>query len=249
MEALSPDLVPMAAVVFLAYGVFGLTGLGSALVAVPGLVQFMPLTAAVPLVLLFDMVSTVSVGARHWRRVSRPELGRLLPFMAVGVALGVGALTGMPHRPLLVVLGVFIIANSAWNLWAPTARNLVSRAWVVPTGVIGGAFSALFGTGGPIYASYLARRVVEDGTALRATLVTTILSSALMRVGAFAGAGLYRPDLLVTWLTLLPFCLLGLWAGGHLHGRVTAARSRQILFVVLLVSGVMVLARAASVPA
>lgn len=245
MEALGADQVAMAAVVFLAYGVFGLTGFGSAMVAVPGLVQFIPLTAAVPLVLLLDMVSTASVGARHWKRVSCAELGRLLPFMVVGIALGVGALTGVAHRPLLVLLGVFVIANSAWNLWAPSRRAEVSRAWAAPAGVVGGVFSALFGTGGPVYASYLARRLVDDAAALRATLVTTILASALLRLGAFAGAGLYRPDLLLTWLALLPFCLLGLWAGGTLHGRMPPERARQLLFLVLLVAGVAVLGRAA----
>ena len=245
MHALTVDWAAMAAVVALAYLVLGLTGLGSAMVAVPGLVHFMPLTAAVPLVLLFDMVSTASVGARHWRQVSRPELWRLVPFMAIGVAAGVGTLTGVAARPLLAVLGVFVIANSAWNLWAPASRRLVSRTWAAPAGVVGGVFSALFGTGGPVYASYLARRLVEDASALRATLALTILASALLRVGAFAGAGLYRPDLLLTWLVLLPFCLLGPWAGGRLHGRVPPARARQVLFVVLLVAGVMVLARAA----
>lgn len=246
MEVLGADQAAMAAIVFLAYVVFGLTGLGSAMVAVPGLVHFIPLTAAVPLVLLLDMVSTVSVAARHWRRVSRAELARLLPFMAVGIALGVGALTGVPQRLLLVLLGVFVIANSAWNLWAPASRGEASRAWAAPAGVMGGVFSALFGTGGPVYASYLARRLVDDGAALRATLVTTILGSALLRVGAFASAGLYRRDLLLTWVALLPFCLAGLWAGGTLHGRLPPERARRALFLVLFAAGVTVLGRAAS---
>lgn len=245
MEVLDAGHAAIAAIVFLAYVVLGLTGLGSAMVAVPGLVHFLPLTVAVPLVLLLDMVSTVSLGARNWRRVSRAELVRLVPFMAAGIALGVGALTGLAQRPLLVLLGVFVIANSAWNLRPRAGRGEVSRAWAAPAGVAGGIFSALFGTGGPVYASYLARRLVDDAAALRATIVTTILASALLRVGAFASAGLYHRGLLLAWAALLPFCLLGLWVGGTLHGRMPPERARQALFLVLLVAGVTVLGRAA----
>ena len=55
------DLIALAApVVFIAYVVFGMTGFGAAMVAVPILAQFMPLSVAVPLVVLFDRP------ARRW---------------------------------------------------------------------------------------------------------------------------------------------------------------------------------------
>lgn len=233
----------MAATVFVAYTVFGLTGFGSAMVSVPILVQFLPLRAAVPLVLLLDLVSTVALGVRQWRKVSGREMLRLLPFMVAGIAVGVGVLTGAPAGPLLAVLGVFVIANASWNLLARGGRAPVRAAWAVPAGFVGGIFSALFGTGGPVYVTYLAGRVT-DASVLRATIATVILASALMRLAAFAGAGLYDTRLLLTALALLPFCALGVWTGNRLHDRVPAAQARRILHVLLACSGVSVLVRA-----
>ena len=69
---MSADLIALAApVVFTAYVVFGMTGFGAAMVAVPILAQFLPLSFAVPLVVLFDLACTALVGGRNWRQVSR----------------------------------------------------------------------------------------------------------------------------------------------------------------------------------
>lgn len=242
-----PTALPweMAAIVLAAYCVFGLTGFGSALVAVPVLAQFMPLRSAVPLILLMDLLSTVVLGARNWRSIARPELALLLPFMGLGIAVGVIVLKGAPATPLLVLLGTFVIANSAWNLLAKGPRGTVRRGWVAPAGFIGGIFSALFGTGGPVYVSYLAGRI-HDAAALRATIASVILASAVIRLFAFASAGLYTRELLVNAAMLLPFCAVGVWVGSRLHRGVRVDVARRILYVLLALSGASVLVRALS---
>ena len=90
------DLIALAApVVFIAYVVFGMTGFGAAMVAVPILAQFMPLSVAVPLVVLFDLAC--GAGRRNWRQVSR-ELARLFPWMLLGIFLGVTLLRNAGAR-------------------------------------------------------------------------------------------------------------------------------------------------------
>jgi uncharacterized protein len=241
-----PAYFGMAAAVLAAYTVFGLTGFGSAIVAVPILVQFVPLHYAVPLVLLLDLVSTVALGARNWRHVERSEVFRLAPGMLAGVALGVTLLVAIPARPLLLLLGGFVLANAAWNLLAPQARQPVGILWALPAGVVGGAFGALFGTGGPVYTLYLARRLA-DMTIFRATISVVILMSAIVRLTAFTGAGLFaQAGLLISALALLPFCAAGVFAGSRLHGRLSPQRIKQALFSVLALGGLSVIARAVS---
>jgi len=241
-----PSYIGMAAAVLAAYTVFGLTGFGSAMVAVPILVHFVPLSYAVPLVLLLDLISTLVLGTRNWRHVSRAEIFRLAPGMLAGVALGVTLLISIPAQPLLLVLGVFVVANSAWNLLAPQARQQIGTFWAIPAGVVGGIFGALFGTGGPVYTIYLARRL-HDMTMFRATIAMVILMSALVRLTAFTGAGLFRQSgLLLSALALLPFCAAGVFVGNRLHGSWPAHRIRQALFSVLAAGGLGVIARAVS---
>jgi hypothetical protein len=247
MDPTLPAFVGMAAVVLAAYTVFGLTGFGSAIVAVPILVQFVPLSFAVPLVLLLDVAATSAVGARNWRLVSRTDLLRLLPFMAIGIAIGVSALVGVPARWLLLSLGVFVLVNATWSLVRPPPPRAMGALWVVPFGIVGGVFSALFGTGGPIYTIYLARRL-DDTAVLRATMSSIVLLSALIRIVAFTGAGLMQqPGLLTAGMWLLPLCAAGVFAGSRLRGSLPPARIKQALFVVLLVGGAGAIGRALSV--
>ncbi|MBA3597161.1 MAG: sulfite exporter TauE/SafE family protein [Methylibium sp.] len=236
----------MAAVVFLAYTVFGLTGFGSSIVAVPILVQFVPLSFAVPLVLLFDLAATSAVGVSNWKQISRMELLRLLPCMLIGIAIGAIALVGVQARWLLLTLGVFVLATATWSLVAPPARHAIGTLWVVPAGLVGGVFSALFGTGGPIYTIYLARRI-QDAGSLRATMSAVVLISALCRLAAFAGVGLLQQDhLLLSGLWLLPACAAGVFAGSRLRGVLPPARVKQALFVVLMLGGAGAIVRALS---
>jgi len=75
--------------VALAYIVFGIAGFGTALVAGPILILFMPLSKIVPLLVLLDFVAAFGNLLPSRRNVERSELLRLLPCMAVGCTLGV----------------------------------------------------------------------------------------------------------------------------------------------------------------
>lgn len=226
-----------ALIIVWAYIVYGLTGFGSSITALPLLVQIIPLRTAVPLILVFDLFVGVLMGLNNRRVIDRGEVKRLLPFMLAGMVLGVTLLVSVPERALLILLGVFVLAYSAWSLvLRPEVRPLSSR-WAAAFGTFGGVFTALFGTGGPIYTIYLARRL-PDKTVLRATISGLLFLSALARLVLFTGAGLYaQPQVLPLAAVLLPCALLGLYLGNHLHHRLEPRRVVQIVWVILIVGG------------
>jgi uncharacterized membrane protein YfcA len=224
--------------------VFGLTGFGAAMVAVPILVQFIPLQFVVPMLLLLDLVTTSMVGMRNWNSVSRPELLCLLPFMMVGVALGTTVLAQVESRWLLVSLGLFVLVMTGRALLSASTRTEgLSKGWSAPAGVVGGIFSALFGTGGPIYTMYLSRRLPQID-AFRSTIAAVILLSALVRLAAFTSSGLlYQGDLLRSAAFALPFSLIGLAIGSRLRRVISADAVRRALLIFLGASGASVLCR------
>ena len=234
------SLAIVAPVVFVAYTVFGMTGFGAAMIAVPVLVQFIPLQFAVPLVVLFDLACTALVGGRNWRRVSLAELKRLFPWMMLGIALGVTLLHDAGARWPLMLLGGFVLVLCIRGLRGATgnAGAPLKSCWALPYGVFGGAFSALFGTGGPIYTIYLSRRL-DALDQFRATISVVILLSGVVRAAAFAAAGLYaQPEILTAAALLLPVSLLGLYAGSRLRTRVSPDLLKRVIFVLLAIAGV-----------
>jgi uncharacterized membrane protein YfcA len=232
------EFLPLSLIITLAYVVFGVTGFGSSMMAMPLLVLILPLRMAVPLMLVFDLVSGLVLGLRNRRHIARGEALRLVPFMVVGMAIGVLALVRVPERLLLLVLGTFIITYAAWSLLARRAVRPLAPKWAAPFGVVGGMFTALFGTGGPFYTIYLTRRI-DEKVALRATVSGVLFFSALCRLVMFSGAGLYRqPGLPLLAASLLPFAMGGLYLGNRLHALLPAERLRQAVWGVLIVGGV-----------
>lgn len=230
-------IAALAGIVVLAYTVFGLTGFGSAITAMPLLVLVIPLRMAVPLMLVFDLVSGLLLGWKNRRFIARREALFLIPFMLAGMAFGVVALVRAPERVLLLVLGFFILGFSAWSLLARGTPRPLAAVWAAPFGMVGGVFTALFGTGGPFYTIYLTRRL-HDKLPLRATISGVLFFSAVARLLLFSGAGLYRQaGLPLLAAGLLPFALAGLYAGNRLHAWLPAQRVRQAVWVVLVAGG------------
>jgi len=230
-------LAQLGLIIVFGYTVFGLTGFGSSVTAMPLLVLLIPLRMAVPLMLVFDLVSGLLLGLKNRRFIDRREALRMMPFMLAGMAIGVLALVRAPERLLLLVLGLFILGYSAWSLLGRGKPRPLAGAWAAPFGTVGGIFTALFGTGGPFYTIFLTRRL-HDKLALRATIGGVLFFSAVARLVLFTGAGLYRDRTLpLLALVLLPCALGGLYLGNRLHQWLPAERVKQAVWVVLIAGG------------
>ncbi len=235
-------LVPF--VVLAAYTVFGATGFGSSIITVPVLAHWFPLTFAVPLVTALDFVSTANAGARQWRRAEYREIGRLLPTVLVGIALGATLLVRVPRGALLLALGVFVVAYGLYALLGRREWRAVRPRWASPLGLFGGVFSVLFGTGGPVYMIYLSARI-HDKTTLRATSSLLVMVSVFIRTGVFVATGLLlAAPVLVTAGVLLPLMFAGYHFGNRLHHALSRAGVMRLIAALLAVNGVSLVARA-----
>lgn len=233
-----------ALIVCCAYTVYGLTGFGSSITAMPLLVLLMPLRLALPLMLVFDLLAGVLVGLKNWRSADRREIGRLLPYLLLGMLLGVTMLVHVRESILLLVLGLFILTYCSWSLVARPGESLIATGWSAPLGIGGGIFTSLFGTGGPLYTIYLSRRL-RDKVTMRATISLLVLVAGLLRLVIFSSVGLYHQQgLFELTAVLLPCSLLGLLVGTRLHHRAEPARVKQALWLVLIVAGLGLVRRA-----
>ena len=239
----SPELLLLAAIILAAtYCVFGLTGAGSTVLALPVLVQFLPLKFAVSLLLLLDFAAGLVLISRAREGVRFDELARFLPFVLIGIGIGLVLLIKLPERPLLSALGAFLIVYAGYSLARRTGMLRISRAWSAPIGVTAGGLSALFGTGGVLMSLYIAGRLQEKNQ-LRSTAAAAVLFNSGTRVVLFGATGLLSEGLIVSALWLLPSMLIGLFIGQRLHAAVSAAAVLRAVYVVLLVAGASLLIR------
>jgi hypothetical protein len=237
-------LAAVPLVVLAAYTVFGATGFGSSIIAVPALAHAFPLTFAVPLVTALDCAAAANASFRQWRRAEFAEIRRILPTMLLGIAAGTTLLVNLPRAPALLALGVFVAGYGAYVLAGPREWRAVRPFWAWPIGLFGGVFSVLFGTGGPIYMVYLSARIA-DKTALRATSSVLVTISVLIRTAVFVATGLLlHAPLLVAAAALLPVMLAGYFLGNRLHFALSRAGVMRLIALLLVGNGALLVVRA-----
>jgi len=241
------QIAATAVILLAAYFIRGITGFGSGLIAVPLLALFLPLQFVVPLILLLDFTASIIIGGLTLRRVQWSEVGVLIPFGLVGVAIGTSLLVNLPKTPMLVTLAVFVLAFALRSLMNLQGSKPISRWWAIPASLTGGTVGGLFGTGGPPYIIYLAHRVPHKSD-LRATLSVLFFTEGLARIVSFLLAGLLMTaDVWFAYFAALPVVLAALYAGGHVHVGLSQDRMTRLVGLLLLVSGLSLLTKAMSV--
>jgi uncharacterized membrane protein YfcA len=237
-------LVAVPLIVLAGYTVFGATGFGSNIISVPALAHFFPLTFVVPLATATDTFAATSTAIRLRKLVAWREFGRLLPAMGIGIALGASVLLNLPRGPALLALGIFAASYGLYVLAGPRSLKVAPDWLVWPVGAIGGIFSALFGSGGPIYMVFLSARI-RDKSVLRATSAIVVAVSVWIRLALFVGTGLLlNGPLLMLAVSQLPVMVLGLWLGNRLHHALTGSGVLRLIAAVLLVNGIALVVRA-----
>jgi uncharacterized membrane protein YfcA len=147
----------------------------------------------------------------------------------------------------VLALGLFVAGYAVYTLSGVREWRTIRPLWAIPLGMFGGAFSSLFGTGGPIYMMYLSSRIA-DKTALRATSSMVVTLSVAIRALALVFSGMFlQQGLLLLVGLLLPLMLAGYALGSRLHARLSGASVRRWVAWLLLVNGVVLVVRAVEV--
>jgi uncharacterized protein len=231
-------------IVAVAYTVFGMTGFGASIIMLPVLAQLMPLKQIVPMAALVDVVAAFTVNRHAHRDAHWGEVRRIVPAQLLGMGLGAYTLAQAPAQLLMGGLGLFVLLYALYNIRKPELRG-DWPAWAAwPVGFAGGVFSAMFGTGGPIYVIYLSRRCPQLAQ-MRATVAALIMISTLSRVTLFALGGFYaNASLLALAAWCMVFMLAAVAFGMWLHSRVAVATVLRLIYGLLVVSGAGLLWRA-----
>lgn len=239
------ELAAAAGIVFVAYLVRGVSGFGSALVAVPLLAQILPLTFVVPWVAAMDVLAALALtrSGRKSGYVRWAEIGWLVPAAVLGILVGLQLLVRVEREPLLVSLGVLVTAFGVRQLLGLHGDRPVSRWWALPAGVLGGGIGAVFATGGPPFVIYLTHRL-PDKSVLRATLSGLFLIEGSLRLLALLLAGLFlQQGMGIYLLAGVPLMAAGLWTGHHIHVGLSQRQMAVAIAVLLIGSGLSLVGR------
>lgn len=236
----------VAAVIFAAFVVRGMSGFGAGMIAVPLLAFVIPLQLAVPLCAILVFVLFIVLLVRDRAQVIWPELWLLLPPTIVGAVFGLWLFAVLDNRVLVSLLGGFLVLYALYMLvvsFLGLPKLRCSSRWALPAGFFGSFFDTLFGGGGgTLVVIYInARGVTRNG--FRATVAALWFFEMIARIGGYAWSGYYDGSVLLLFALLLPVMWAGTVTGERLGNRVGSETFGRVLAVMLFASGVSLLAK------
>lgn len=211
--------------------------------AAPLLAHIMPVSTVIPLLAVLSFIASALRGVRLNKEIARDEIVALIPAMLVGNAIGATFIFTLSPHILALALGVFVFSYAIYALSGFQSHRPISRSRAIPYGMVGGVCSAMFGSGGFLYALYLNKRLSSTQT-IRATQSAIISLSTLIRVILFAFASVYYSRVFWMWvLFLAPAMFLGEYLGHRISLHLSIHRFRVILHSLLLLSGASLILR------
>jgi uncharacterized membrane protein YfcA len=223
--------------------VAGLSGFAFGLVAASIWLYILSPLQTATLIIAYGLIVQ---GYSVWKLRRALDLQKLWPFMlgaALGVPVGVGILTWANPVHVRIGVGVFLVLYSLYALFRPAIKPITAggAAADASVGFLNGVLGGITGLAGILVTIWCGLRGWPKDvqrTVFQPVAVAIFLMSALW-IGA---KGAITAEIAKLFLIGLPALFAGTWLGLKLFGRLDEAAFRKVVLVLLLLSGVVLIA-------
>lgn len=235
--------IALGVFILLAYTLEAITGFGSVVIALSLGALVLPIAQLLPVLVPLNIGMTGYLAWRYRHLIERTLLlGTVLPGMVIGTLAGYALLPWLDTVLARQVFGALVMWFAGRELWRlhRTSATLRPRRWRTRLITLAAGVShGLFASGGPLLV-YALSGTQLDKTRLRATLISVwfILNSLLTLAFLVDGRLLPAMPRVVAYAPLL---LVGIWLGEHLHPRIGERHFRLGIYLLLLVTGALLL--------
>lgn len=222
--------------IFCGFFVQTLVGFAGSLVAIPILLISLKLPDAIAYVSIFYLFSSSFLVKKEWQNMDKKILLKLTFASVLGVILGVVVLTHSKPVVLQKALGIFILLYIIYSL---TGKKEFSHNRIINwlLGALGGFFSGVFSTGGPLYVISV-KSSVQEIKVFRATMIGILALVTLVRVPALAVSGALTLQHLKVSLLILPVFFFAQYLGTQLFSRINEDFFKKLLLALLFFSAI-----------
>ena len=221
----------------------GYSGFGASMMWVASLSLVLPPDRVVPMVLLWEVASSLQLLPGIWRQIEWRSLRWLFLGACVATPVGVYLLATVPADPIRIGIGLLVFSGS-FLIWRGFAwKGRPGPAATTGVGLVFGLLNGSTAIGGPpVVLFYFATPI--GAAAGRASVIAFFLATDAMAAGMQAVEGVLHLDLLLAAAVLLPIMLLGVWAGARHFIRSEPENFKRFVLFLLMGLGIAVFVRA-----
>lgn len=232
--------------IFFTFGVEGIAGFGSTVMALPFVIMLIGLKDAVPLLSALNLLLALYLIIRSYRNIVLREYLFIVANVAAGVLAGLCMMDYLPQKIMISLLVLFTLAvgarglvctlkNSTSSIENPTGKKNILSCLTL---FAGGIFQGAFASGGPLVVIYAAKAIPAK-TTFRATLPLLWLTTNLfMNIKWIIDGDVWDKELFIRSLWVLPFVIGGMVTGDYLHWKVDQKKFTILVYSLLVVVGI-----------
>ena len=243
---MDPAFLALNLAVLAAAALQSATGIGFGIIAGPIMLVVLNDGSAIHVSILLNLLIAALLTPTLLHSVDKAMLGKLVFGLLIGTPFGVWAFMVMDIVLLKLVAALAVILTLALTvrnhrrpaLHTPMEAGNVERGLI---GVVAGLMGGGLAIPGPVPAAWMSANGYGKD-AIRATILAMFVVSYTISLGLQMGmAGIGR-ETFVLAVTLAPSTLVGIAVGRLLHRRLTEAVFRNMLFVILVATVVLLIA-------
>ena len=229
-------------VVFLAFFLKGVAGFGNTLILNGTLSFFRENRFITPMDLLLGFPVNIYLVIREWKYIQFRIVLPLLVSILAGSIPGILLLGSVNDRILKSILALVLIMISIDFFFKKWQKDLSEKEmkYLIPfTGFVSGILMGLYGIG-VLIPAVLSRTGLERRN-FRGTVCFIFSIESMIRIAVYVYTGIISREMLILFISLLPFAAAGVLAGRIADKRIDDNLLRKIIVAVLFVSAVFLL--------
>jgi len=231
-----------AGVIAAASLVMGLAGFGIALVAMAFLPYLISTADAIVLLTIYATAFSLVLLVQLRRDVVPRAIVDLLLGSVAGTPLGVWGLATLPASVLNRLIGLMLVAAFVLETRGLYPQKLEGRRWGLVAGAFAGVIGGAVGLPGPPVVLYAATQSWSARTVKANLQAFFVVNQGAILLGYWWAGLLTRGVWQLTLVFALP-AIAGAAAGALMFERVDQRRFRQLVFGLILLSGLVLLVR------
>ncbi len=234
------EFILVGCIAYLAGFVQGLSGFGSALVAMPLLLQFLPAKVATPFCILIGLVITSFLSLNLKNHLDWKKIGPIFIGCLPGILLGTYILKTVEDLIIKKLLGLILIFYSTYKLFIVARPKKLNPFWGVIAGFLTGTIGAAFSAGGPptiIYTSLTNWQKDE----IKATLSGFFFLTGLLIATAHLFMGITTTKVVKLFgIGVIPV-IVGTYTGNKIYKKLSHTNYLRIIYLLLFLMGLLLI--------
>jgi uncharacterized membrane protein YfcA len=238
------DIIALSLIIFIASAVRGFTGFGLALIAVPLIQFFLPVSDTAVFIALVNISFSLLYFRRSKTKISGQPIGTMALWTGVGVAGGTAVLKFINPAYIQLVWGILILLIVIALIRGMSFGIRSEKSAFRISGLLGGILAGATGITGPPVAIILSS-IKTPKEKFSAVLSLFILFAVSFAFVFYFAAGLIHVRTLLLALTTIPAMLAGLYTGDRLVSHINQKTFTAVVYIVLVIMGIITLFKGA----